>query len=91
MVEREMGVVESWTDGLNYALHPLGYLLSGEQAIDIFPAVIDEAPLDRLRSATDADIAEMVARANEWCASDQIQSHHIRYAIKYTLRDWPRA
>jgi len=86
-----MDVASTWTDGLNNALHPLGHLLSGEQATDIFPALIDEAALGKLRSVTDAQIAEMVDRANAWCDSDDIRAEHIRAAIEYTLRDWEEA
>jgi hypothetical protein len=79
-----MDVSCSWTDGLNNALHAFGFLLSGEEATEVFGTILS---VDKLRAVSDAQIAEMVERANEYCDTDKIEASHIREAISYTLWD----
>ena len=63
-------VLSTWTDELNAALHPLGILLSGEDATSIFPELARGSPLEVLRSVTDTQIAQIAEAANQYCETD---------------------
>ena len=72
--QQALAVLSTWTDELNAALHPLGILLSGEDATSIFPALARGSPLEVLRSVTDTQIAQIEEAANQYCETDQVDA-----------------
>jgi len=69
-------------------LHPLDILLSGEDAMSIFPELTRKPPLEVLRAVTDAQIAQIAEAANRYCETDRIGASHIREAIERTKWYW---
>jgi hypothetical protein len=63
--QKTLAVLTTWTHQLNAALHPLDILLSGEDAMSIFPELTRESPLEVLRSVTDTQIAQIAEAAAE--------------------------
>jgi len=57
---------------LNDALEPLRILLSGEDAVSIVPARARGSPLEKLRSLTDAETANIAEAANRYCETDRM-------------------
>jgi len=86
--QRSLAVLSTWTDQLNAALHPLDILLSGVDALSIFPQLARGSPLDVLRSVTDTQIAEIAKAANRYCETDRIDASHIRLAVERTKWHW---
>jgi hypothetical protein len=86
--QQDLDVLNTWTDELNAALHPLGILLSGVDAASIFPALARGPPLEVLRSVTDAEIANIVEAVNRYCETDRIDATHVREAVEGTKRHW---
>ena len=86
--EKTLAVLGPWTDQLNAALRPLDILLSGEDAMSIFPALTREPPLEVLRSVTDTQIAQIAEAANRYCETDRIGASHIREAVERTKWHW---
>jgi len=86
--QQTLAVLSTWTDQLNAALHPLDILLSGVDAMSIFPPLARGSPLDVLRSLTDAQIAQIAEAANRYCETDRIDASHIREAVERTKWHW---
>ena len=86
--QKTLAVLTTWTHQLNAALHPLDILLSGEDAMSIFPQLTREPPLDVLRSVTDTQIAQIAEAANRYCETDRIRASHIREAVERTKWHW---
>jgi hypothetical protein len=86
--QKTLAVLGTWTDQLNAALHPLNILLSGEDAMSIFPQLARESPLEVLRSVTDTQIAQIAEAANRYCETDRIGASHIREAVERTKWHW---
>jgi hypothetical protein len=86
--QQALNVLSTWTDQLNHALHPLDILLSGEDAISIFPELARGSPHEVLRSITDTDFARIAEAANRYCETDKINASHIRKAVERTNWHW---
>ncbi len=85
---REQDVLNTWTDELNAALHPLGILVSGVDAAGILPVGAVTSPLEALRALTDADIISIAETANKEFATRQISAEDIRVAVARTRRHY---
>jgi hypothetical protein len=81
-------VLSTWTDGLNIALAPLGIGLSGQDATEIFPALVHGRVLEKILAATEPDIVEIARAANLVMDTDTIEARHIAEAVSYTKRNW---
>ena len=86
--QKTLAVLTTWTHQLNAALHPLDILLSGEDALSIFPELARGSPLEVLRSVTDTQIAQIAEAANRYCETDRIGANHIRDAVERTKWHW---
>jgi len=86
--QQALDIVNTWTDQLNDALHPLNIRLSGDDATSIFPELARGSPLELLRSVTDSKLAEIAKTANQYCETDQIDASHIMKAVEQTLWHW---
>lgn len=86
--QRSSAVLSTWIDQLNAALHPLGILLSGVDALSIFPELAHGSALDVLRSPTDAQIARIAEAANRYCETDRIGASHVKEAVERTKWHW---
>jgi len=62
--QQALDIVNTWTDQLNDALHPLNIRLSGDDATSIFPELARGSPLELLRSVTDSKLAEIAKLPN---------------------------
>ena len=86
--QQALAVLSTWTDELNVALHPLGLLLSGEDATSLFPELARGSPLEVLRSVTDTQIAQIAEAANQYCETDRIEASRLREAVQGTKWHW---
>ena len=86
--QKTLAVLGTWAEQLNAALHPLNTLLSGEDAMSIFPQLAREPPLEVLRSVTDTQIVQIAEAANIYCETDRIGASHIREAVERTKWHW---
>ena len=86
--QKTLAVLTTWTHQLNAALHPLDILLSGVDALSIFPELARGSPLEVLRSVTDTQIAQIAEAANRYCETDRIGAGHIREAVERTKWHW---
>ena len=86
--QQALAVLSTWTDELNVALHPLGLLLSGEDATSPFPELARGSPLEVLRSVTDTQIAQIAEAANQYCETDQVDASRLGEAVEGTKWHW---
>jgi hypothetical protein len=86
--QRDLDVLNTWTDQLNNALDALGILLSGDDAASIFPALNRGSALEKLRSVTEAEIAQIADAANQYCETEKIGVSHIRNAVERAKWHW---
>jgi hypothetical protein len=81
-------VMSTWTDGLNIALAPLDLGLSGQDATEIFPALVHGRVLEKFLAVTEPDLVEIARAANQVMDTDKIEARHIAEAVSYTKRHW---
>lgn len=86
--QQTLAVLSTWTDQLNAALHPLCILLSGVDAMSIFPQLARGSPLEVLCSVTDVQIAQIAKAANRYCETDRTDASHVRQAVERTKWHW---
>ena len=80
--QQDLNVLSTWTDQLNYALDPLGILLSGVDATSILGLPKSGSVLEKLCSATEEEIVSIADAANRYCETGKIEMRHIRQAIE---------
>ena len=87
-VQRNLNVLSTWTDELNYALDPLDILLSGVDAASILPKGASRSAYQALQAFGEDDFRVIAERANQYCETDRIRPEQIRDAVGRTLRSW---
>ena len=82
--DAEQWAWSTWTDELNAALHPLGFLLDGAEAATVLEPLKDRSLLATVRTATEEDVLRFTQAANLLLETNAITPAHVREEIDRT-------